>query len=437
MVEEMINLSSVKKAYFIGIKGVGMTALAQVLKGYGIEVLGSDKEEKFFTDEVLEKIKVKVIEKFNSANIPDDIDLVVVSAAYYNESDKDQSLNVEVEEAIKRNLPILTYAQVLGMIFDQKYGIAISGTHGKSTTTAMLGVILEQAGLDPTVIVGTRVLEWQSNARVGKSKYLVAEADEYRDSFSYYSPRILVITSLEYDHPDFFKTFDDYKNVFREMVKKIPQDGFIIANTQDKVVLEIIKQARCPVIEYGPLDIELRFPGEHNQLNASAALEVGLKLGLEREQIKKSLANFKGTSRRFEIKGEKDGILFIDDYAHHPTEVKATLKAAKGFYPNKKIWAIFQPHTFTRTQALLDDFGRAFNYADFVIVLDIYGSSREKIGKVHAKDLVKEIKKHKKDGVRYIATIEQADKYLKEYVKKNQVVLTMGAGDVWRLSTID
>ena len=433
----MINLSSVKKAYFIGIKGVGMTALAQVLKGYGIEVLGSDKKEKFFTDEVLKKIKIEVIEKFDPGNIPSDVDLIVVSVAYYNEFDKDQSLNVEVEEAIKKNLPILTYAQVLGMIFDQKYGIAVSGTHGKSTTTAMLGVVLEQAGLDPTVIVGTRVLEWQSNARVGKSKYLVAEADEYRDSFSYYSPKVLVLTSVEYDHPDFFKTFDDYRNVFKEMIKKIPQDGFIVANAQDKIVLELVKQAQCPVVEYGPLDIELKSPGEHNQLNASAALEVGLKLGLKREQIEKSLSNFKGTSRRFEIKGEKDGILFIDDYAHHPTEVKATLKAAKELYPNKKIWAIFQPHTFTRTQALLDDFGRAFIRADSVIILDIYGSSREKIGKVHAKDLVKEIKKHKKDEVRYIATIKQAEKYLKEHVGANQVILTMGAGDVWRLSTID
>jgi len=437
MAEKMINLSSIRKAYFIGIKGVGMTALAQVLKSYGIEVLGSDKEEKFFTDEVLEKIKIKVIEKFNSSNIPSDVDLVIVSVAYYNESDKDQPSNVEVKEAIKRNLPILTYAQILGMIFDQKYGIAVSGTHGKSTTAAMLGVVLEQAGLDPTVIVGTRVLEWQSNARVGKSKYLVAEADEYRNSFSYYFPKILILTSLEYDHPDFFKTFDDYKDVFRKMVKKIPQDGFIVANAQDKTVSELVKETQCPVVKYNPLDIKLRFPGKHNQLNASAALEVGLKLGLKREQIEKSLANFKGTSRRFEIKGEKDGILFIDDYAHHPTEVKATLKAAKGSYPNKKIWVIFQPHTFSRTQALLDDFGQAFNYADFVIILDIYGSSREKTGKIHAKDLVKEIKKHKKDGVQYIATIKQADKYLKEHLKANQVVLTMGAGDVWRLSTID
>jgi len=437
MAEKVISLSSVKKAYFIGIKGVGMTALAQVLKSYGIEVLGSDKEEKFFTDEVLRKIKVKIIERFDRKNVPSDVDLVIVSAAYYDESDRDQSSNVEVKEAIKRNLPILTYAQVLGMIFDQKYGIAVSGTHGKSTTTAMLGVVLEQAGLDPTVIVGTRVLEWQSNARVGRSKYLIAEADEYRNSFSYYSPKVLVLTSLEYDHPDFFKTFDDYKDVFRKMVKKIPQDGFIVANAQDKTVSEIIKRAQCPVIKYGPLDLKLRFPGKHNQLNASAAMEVGLKLGLERERTEKSLANFKGTSRRFEIKGEKNGILFIDDYAHHPTEVKATLKAAKEFYKDKKIWAVFQPHTFTRTQALLDDFGRSFAYADYVIILDIYGSSREKIGKVHAKDLVKEIKRHKKDRVQYIATIGQAGKYLKEHVKTNQVVLTMGAGDVWRLSTID
>jgi UDP-N-acetylmuramate--alanine ligase len=328
------------------------------------------------------------------------------------------------------------------MLFQEKYGLAVAGTHGKSTITAMLGVILEKAGLDPTVIVGTRVIQWQSNARVGNSRYLVAEADEYCNNFLHYSPQALILTSLEYDHPDFFKDFREYQETFQQLIRKIPPDGFIVANGQDKQVKEVLQQAKCQVIEYGlpREEIKLKVPGQHNLLNASAAMTVAQKLGVETEIIKNALADFQGTSRRFETKGEKGGILLIDDYAHHPTEIEATLKTVKELEPQRKIWAVFQPHTFSRTEALLEDFGSAFDQADQVIILDIYGSAREKSGSVHARDLVKEIKKSfRRDAsknfrkVKYISTIEETGEYLKKQCQPGQVVLTMGAGDVWRV----
>ena len=427
-----MNLSDIKKAYFIGIKGVGMTALAQILQARGIKVLGSDTKEKFFTDQVLKKLKIKVIEGFDKKNIPIDADLIVASAAYLGQGVE----NVEVEEAKKRKISILTYAQILGMLFQEKYGIAVAGTHGKSTITAMLGKVLEKAGLDPTVIVGTRVIQWQSNARVGHSKYLVAEADEYRNNFLYYSPQALILTSLEYDHPDFFRNFEEYKETFRQLIQKIPVSGFIVANGQDKQVSQVLEQAKCQIIEYGlpGQEIKLQIPGQHNLLNASAVMAVAQKLGVPKEIVKEGLADFQGTSRRFEFKGEKKGIIFIDDYAHHPTEIQATLKAIKEFYPQKKVWAVFQPHTFSRTKALLKEFGAAFDQADQVIILDIYGSAREKSGGIHAQDLVREIKKHR-NKTNYISTIKEAEEYLKKQAQAGQIILTMGAGDVWKLST--
>jgi UDP-N-acetylmuramate--alanine ligase len=440
-----MDLSRIKKAYFIGIKGVGMTALAQVLKGRGIEVLGSDNQEKFFTDQVLKKLDVKVIEGFDKKNVPAEADLIIASAAYLGQEIK----NPEVAELKKQGRPVFTYAQVLGRLFKEKKGIAVAGTHGKSTITAMLGLILEEAGFDPTVIVGSRVIQWQSNARVGQSEYLVAEADEYRNNFLHYSPQILVLSSLEYDHPDFFKDFQAYQETFRQLVRKIPSTGFIIANSLDSQVREIIKRAECRVIEYGrPIEkIKLKIPGQHNLLNAAAAAETALKLGIDKEIIKKTLANFQGISRRFEIKGRRRGVLLIDDYAHHPTEIKATLAAAKDFYPGGKIWAVFQPHTFSRTKALLDDFAAAFDQADQVIVLDIYGSAREKTGQVKAEDLVEKIRE-RIQGTPFLGTpsvraslkraslchtIEEAAEYLKRNVLAGQIILTMGAGDVWQV----
>ncbi|MAF20812.1 MAG: UDP-N-acetylmuramate--L-alanine ligase [Parcubacteria group bacterium] len=425
-----MDLTKIKKAYLIGIKGTGMTALAQVLQSYSIEVLGSDTDEVFFTDQVLKRLKVKVIEGFNKKNVPADTDLVIASVAYLGQGVK----NDEVEQAQKKKIPILTYAQVLGLLFKDKFGLAIAGTHGKSTTTAMLGLILEKAGLDPTVIVGTEVLAWQRNARIGQSQYLVAEADEYGNNFLNYWPQALILTNLEYDHPDFFKDFKAYQTAFKKLIKRIPAAGFIITNLQDKNIKQIIKQARCPVIDYSvQTGIKLSIPGQHNLLNGAAALKAACKLGIKQGLAKQSLAEFKGIKRRFEITGVKQGFVFVDDFAHHPTEVQVALKAARQTYPQKKIWAVFHPHTFTRTRVLLKDFGQSFKQADQIIILDIYGSAREKAGKIHARDLVREIEKHQPDKAKYIPNLKQTAQYLKKQVQSGELILTLGAGDAWKL----
>lgn len=408
-----------------------MTALAQVLQGRGIEVSGSDTKEKFFTDQVLARLKIKAIEGFKAENLPSQADLIIASAAYLREA----SDNPEVQEAQKRKLPLFTYAQILGCLFKEKYGLAVAGTHGKSTVSAMLGLVLEKAGLDPTVIVGSQVRQWRSNARVGQSKYLVAEADEYRDNFLEYQPEALILTNLEYDHPDFFKDFADYQKTFRQLVKRIPASGFIVTNKNNRVIQEIVKAAACPIIGYeSEGEIELKLPGRHNLENAAAVLAVSRKLGIDEQIARKALSDFQGISRRFEIVVQKKGLTFIDDYAHHPTEVKAALQATREKYPSRKVWAVFQPHTFSRTKALLQEFAGSFQSADQVVILDIYGSAREQSGQIHSRDLVQRIKEKRK-SVAYIPTIEKAKDYLKERIQSGDIVITLGAGDVWKLST--
>ncbi len=427
-----INLERVRTAYLIGIKGVGMTALAQVLQSKGIKVLGSDTPEKFFTDKVLRKIGVSFKEGFKKENVPANFDLAISSAAYLGE----KITNVEVAEVLKRKKPLLSYAQVLGLLFEKYYGIAVAGTHGKSTTTAMLGFILEKAGFEPTVIAGTEIINWQSNARAGQSEYLVAEADEYRESFLNYSPQGLIITNLEYDHPDFFKSFAAYQKAFRKIARKVPRQGFIIINKKDPEVKKIVQGVSARVIEYDPDKASLRLllPGKHNLLNALAAQAASLELGVSESLSKKALLEFKGIRRRFEIKKKERGITFIDDYAHHPTEIKASLTAARESYPGKVIWAVFQPHTFSRTKALLPDFIKSFDQADKVIILDIYGSAREKVGKVHSLDLVRGIfRRNKNQLVKYIPQLEEAKEYLKKHAQSGDIVLAIGAGDVWKI----
>jgi len=411
-----------------------MTALAQVLKGRGIEVSGSDTHEKFFTDEVLNKLKIKVFEGFKVKNVPKDADLIVASSAY-----KDS--HPEIKYVKKQGKFVYSYSDILALLFKESYGLGVAGTHGKTTTTAMLGRVLEGLGLDPTVIVGSKVLEWKSNARVGRSKYFAAEIDEYQNKFLKYRPKILILTNIEYDHPDFFRSFKDYKESFLKLISRLPKDGLFIGWGGDKTIKEVIEKTPCKILLYRQEDFKkfgelfLELPGEHNRLNALAVLTLVRELGLDVKKAKEILERFKGTARRFEIRKKlKNGILIIDDYAHHPTEVRVTLKAAKRLYPDRKIWCVFHPHTFTRTKVLLNDFARSFNMADEVIILDIYGSAREKRGGVHSKDLVKSILEHQA-RVNYIPDIPKTANYLKKHLKKNDVVITMGAGDVWKLST--
>jgi len=434
-----------------------MTAIAQVFKLRGAEVTGSDTHEKFFTDEVLAKNGIKFYEGFDAKNLAaEKPDLVIYSTAYTEE-------NPELAAARKSGVAILSYPEALGQILKEGFGIAISGTHGKTTTTAMLGFVLRELGADPTVIVGSAVPQLGGNARAGGGKYVVIEADEYQNKFLYFDPRAIILTSAEYDHPDFFKTPEEYNDAFRKFVEKIPVDGFLVACGDDKSVLEISKSAKCKIISYGltagdwraenilarvcGMEFEvleygeshgifkIQLFGNHNVANALAVIATARELGFDLEKIREALEKFSGAVRRFEIKAEAGGVLVIDDYGHHPTEIKVTLEAARQKYPGRRIWCVFHPHTFTRTKALLSDFAKSFGAVDKTIVIDIYGSAREVAGGVSSGELVELIKKEGKDAL-YISTISEAAEFLAKEVKSGDVVITMGAGDVWRVGEL-
>ncbi len=448
-----MDLKTAKKIYFIGIKGVGMTAIAQVLKLRGVDVVGSDTHEKFFTDEVLAKTGIKFYEVFDEENLAaENPDLVIYSTAYTEE-------NPELAAARKSGVEILSYSEALGEILKEGFGIAVCGTHGKTTTTAMLGFVLQELGSDPTVIVGSAVPQLGGNARAGNGEHVVIEADEYQNKFLHFDPRAVILTSAEYDHPDFFKTPEEYIDAFRKFVAKIPADGFLVACADDKNIQEITASASCKIVSYGltigdwraknigqkdggmEFEVESRGKfkiqlfGKHNVANALAVIAVCNELGYEIDKIREAIAKFFGTVRRFEIKGEINGVTIVDDYGHHPTEIKVTLEAARKKYPDRKIWCIFHPHTFTRTKALLADFAKSFGAADKTVVINIYGSAREQVGGVSSEDLVEAIKKEGSDAL-YIPTIPETADFLAREVKGGDVVITMGAGDVWRIGEL-
>ena len=504
-----MDLSKIETIYMIGIKGVGMTMLAQFLAENGAKVAGSDIDEKFMTDKVLKKIGVKVFEKFDEKNIPQAVDLIIYSSAYNAEN------NIEVAKALSGKKKVLTYAKALAEIFNKKYGIAVVGSHGKTTTTAWLGYVMNKAGLEPSVMAGAQVDQFGGCGIAGKSDYMVIEADEYQNKLQYLNPKAVLLNNIDYDHPDFFASKEEYEKVFVEFIKKIPAKGFLIANFDDPTIRKIVAKCNCKVISYAidltpqpPLlnkrggdnlpsylggagggktdysaydikqnngkqyfkvkfgvddsfsgdenivkgedffpegDFNIQLSGKHNISNALAVIAACLELGVKLSDIKKYLAEFTGTARRMQIMGKFNNAIIIDDYAHHPTEIKATLAGAREVYPKNKLITVFHPHTFSRTKALLDDFAGSFGLADEIIVLDIYGSAREEQGGVHSKDLVNRVKsmpsrsiggqksKVKSQHVLYIPTLDECEEYLRNRVKSGDVVLLMGAGDVFRI----
>lgn len=398
----IVMFKNVKNIYMVGIKGVGMTALAQILVARGMEVSGSDTDEKFFTDKVLSKLNIKFTEGFDENNVPTDADLIISSVAYIN------SDNVEIAEAEKRKMEITTYPQALAELFNDSYGIAVAGSHGKSTTSAMLGFILEYAGEDPTVVVGSRVNQWSSNARADRGKYFVIEADEYRDAFLQYEPKMILLTNIDYDHPDYFPTEKSYNMSFKNFTDRVPTDKLIqTTNLEEK--------------------FNLQLPGRYNQENAYLAYRAALKLGVVAETAREALEKFEGLARRFESYGRYMGALLFDDYAHHPYEVKSLLEAVREKYKNKKIIILFQPHTFTRTQILFDDFTKAFVSADNVYILKTYTSAREEGEDVWGEKLANAI------GADYFEDHKTALEHFKKELSDDMVFLTVGAGDGWQI----
>ncbi len=453
----MSKLSEARNVYCIGIKGVGMTALAQLLSAQGKNVSGSDTAERFFTDDVLRHAGIKFHEGFESRHLEGGADVVIRSTAYGNE-------HPEVAAALKRGLPVLTYPEALGELTAERKSVAVAGSHGKTTITAMLAYVLKAANLSPSAIVGSSVPQFGGNALVGSGDLFVFEADEYQNKFQYYRPQGVVLTSIEWDHPDFFPDPSSYEQAFVEFLKRIPADGFAVACYDSESVKRAVAAAELKpeqIITYGLtqgrwqmvrmwLDegrwyfgvkegdeykgaFSLRLVGSHNVANALAVIACATRLGADIEVVRNALASFEGTARRFEFKARLvNAVTVVDDYGHHPGEIAATLKAAAAFYPYKQLRVVFQPHTFSRTKALLKDFGACFSDASEVIIVETYASAREQAGEVDGKKLAEEVAKHHKH-VTYQPTLEAAAQYLGDTANRSDLVLTMGAGDVWRV----
>ncbi|MFA6521253.1 MAG: UDP-N-acetylmuramate--L-alanine ligase [Candidatus Gracilibacteria bacterium] len=448
-------LEKSKKIHFVGIGGIGVSALAQILLNSGKRISGSDTEESALTKH-LENAGAKVLIGHNEKNIDKNVDLVVRSLAIPDS-------NPEIKMAHKLKIPILTYPQAVGELTRKFYTIAICGTHGKSTITAMVSKMLIENGFDPTVIIGTKIHELgNSNFRIGKSKILVLEACEYMRAFLNYQPKIIILNNLEPDHLDYYKNFEDYMSAFDEFAQKLPKDGFMFANlnsdSSDKLLQNLLKKHlnRANLFTYSNTqpstdyflnkneiinngqkigEFDLQIPGEHNRINALAAIALGIHFGITPKNILKSLNAYRGAFRRFEIKGHIGKTVIIDDYAHHPTEIRATLEAVREKFPKAKVCVIFQPHQYSRTRSLLKDFGTCFEQADKVIIPNIYRArdSEKDVASVSPEHLVEEINKNRKIAV-FGDGLAKTLEYTKKETHNFGVIITMGAGDVWQIA---
>jgi UDP-N-acetylmuramate--alanine ligase len=433
-------LKQAQRIHFIGIGGIGISAIARMLLLDGKTVSGSDRDDTKVTQE-LAKAGATVFIGAKKENIPADCDLVIYTVAIPAD-------NPELMEAKARGIKILTYPETLNIISKEKYTIAVSGTHGKTTVTAMVAKVMIDAGLDPTVIVGSLIGD--TNFIMGKSKYLVVEADEYKKSFHNLEPSILVINNLDLDHLDFYKDLADIQNSFLHLAQKLPADGFLICNTKLPNLKPIIDNVKCRVIDYSEIELreKLLVPGEHNRQNAKTALAVAQALNIDLEKAEKSLTQFAGTWRRFEFKGQtKSGALVYDDYAHNPQKVRAALQGARELYPDKRIVVVFQPHLFSRTKLLLNEFATAFTDADEVILTPIFPAREAFDPSITSEILGEAIKKARKsssplNGVpnrsEDVSVLSFADfasivTHLKSSLGPNDILITMGAGEQYKI----
>lgn len=422
-----IDLSKIKKAHFVGVGGIGVSAIARMMIGEGKKVSGSDSSSSVIIDE-LQKLGAKIFLGHSADNITSDNDLTVYTPAVDFE-------NPELEKSKNLGIPCLSYPEMLGVVSKDKYTIAISGSHGKTTTTAMIGKILIDASLNPNIIVGSLLKDLKSNFVAGTGKHFVVEACEYKKSFLNINPKIIVITNIDNDHLDYYGSLENIKKAFGEFVAKLDGNGFLICDPNDENLREIVKSSKCKIIDYTKItaNFNLKIPGEHNIKNAKAAMVVAEILGVDEKIATKSLNDFSGTWRRFERKGEtKKGVLVYDDYGHHPTEIRATLKGAREFFGDKKIWCVFQPHLYSRTKLLLEDFGKSFSDADEIILTDIYGAREKKDLSINSQMFTEEIIKNGGKAV-YLNSFEKITEFLAENANMGDVVITMGAGDVFKI----
>jgi len=438
--------------HFAGIGGIGMSGIAEVLLNLGYEISGSDLKLSPITDR-LANMGARIYEGHAASNIAGARALVVSSAV--------DEQNPEVQEARRLQIPVIPRGELLAELMRLKYGIAVAGSHGKTTTTSMTATILNFAGLDPTVVVGGRVgTMGGSNARVGHSDFLVVESDESDGSFLKLAPIIAVVTNIDREHLDHYPSLEVIEAAFTEFVNKVPFYGAVIACLDDPNVQSVLPSIRRRTITYGTTaqaDMEagdiacgsfasdfslrhrsedlgrfhLRIPGRHNVLNATAAIAVALELEVKPDVIREALATFSGVDRRFQIRGKEAGITVVDDYGHHPTEIRATLDGARvcGF---RRIHVLFQPHRYTRTFHLMDEFAKSFHQADSLFVLDIYAASEKPIEGVTAETLVERMRQFGHRGVEYVGTMDRGVEALLGAAQEGDLVLTLGAGSVWQ-----
>jgi UDP-N-acetylmuramate--alanine ligase len=465
------------RVYFVGIKGTGMAALAELLHGRGARVEGSDTHERFYTDAVLKRLGIPYREGFDPSNVPDDAQLVIHSAAY------DPKSHPELVEAVRQGLPLLEYTAALGELSKTAFSIGVAGVHGKTTTTAMIGTICKEEGLPAYVLVGSAVSNFGSRSTfVGGDRCFVAETCEYRRHFLSFRPDVIVVTNVDADHLDYFEDREDVLGAFVEYGRLLPDGGSLVYCADDDGACELARRLSrergdLSLVPYGfeaegayrihgyrresgvhrfllgsgaegesrskaSAELELRIPGKHSVLNAAAAVAatdlIELQLGTAASEdgaggVRRALAGFSGSKRRSEILGEAGGVIFADDYGHHPREVRGTIEGFREFYPDRRLIVDFMSHTYTRTAAFLDDFADAFASADEVILHKIYASAREAAGSVDGRTLFEKVKeRHPNAG--YFHEVMDAEPYLAGHLSEGDLFLTMGAGDNWRLS---
>jgi UDP-N-acetylmuramate--alanine ligase len=448
--------AKIQRIHFVGIGGIGMSGIAEVLLTLGYKVSGSDLKLSPLTDR-LRGLGAVIFEGHSPANIAG-AEVVVTSAAIAAD-------NPEVGEAHRLHIPVIRRAEMLAELMRLKYGIAVAGMHGKTTTTSMIAAVLAAGGLDPTVVVGGRVDAMGSNARLGNSRYLVAEADESDRSFLMLSPIIAVVTNLDREHMDCYRSVRDIKRSFLDFMDRVPFYGTVVLCHDDRMLRSLAPQLRRRLATYGTRkdsdfrifpgsgggdnpswhsrfrvsyrghdlgDFRLRVPGAHNVLNATAAVAVGVGLEIAVPHIQEALEAFRGVDRRFQLKGSCGGVAVVDDYGHHPTEVRATLAAARacGY---RRVHVIFQPHRYTRTFHLMDDFAVCFREADSVIVLDIYPASEQPIAGVTGEALAVRVRQLAAQEARYVGSFAEAAEAVAALAQPGDVILTLGAGNVSQL----
>jgi UDP-N-acetylmuramate--alanine ligase len=422
-----MDLNNIKKIYFIGIGGIGISAIAKLMKSKGKKVLGSDRSKSPIT-ETLSLSDIQVYNEHKKENITQDIDLIIYTIAI-------DEKNPEIKQAKKYKIPCLSYPQMLGVISKNMQTIAISGTHGKTTTTAMTAKVLKDNSFDPTLIVGSLLSKEKSNLIIGKSKYFVVEACEYKRSFLNLSPNMLAITNIDNDHLDYYKDITDIQSAFRELALKIAQNGYLICDSKNRKIKPVIKNLVCKIVDYRKYinpKIKLKIAGKHNRQNAAIALAIADILKIKKRKAEKSLLDFSGTWRRTEYKGmTKNGVTLYDDYGHHPSEIKATLSGLKEMYPNKKIIAFFQPHLFSRTKLLLTEFSKSFQRTEASYIMPIYPAREKPDLTINSSMLVDKIKQNKKKAF-LVENFDQV-KNMIESLDKQHLVVTLGAGDIYNL----